>query len=146
MLPSPRAALLAGAVLIAAPAPLPSQGIPVDLVVAASTDVHGRLRAWDYFADTAESTRGLARLATAVDSLRTANPGRVVLVDAGDLLQGNPMTFVASRTPAMPHPVMAAMNVMHYDAAAVGNHEFNYGVPFLQQAVAQAKFPFLAAN
>ncbi len=146
MLPSHRAALLGSAVLILVPPAVRAQGIPVDLVVAATTDVHGRLRAWDYFADTAETTRGLARLATAVDSVRRANPGRVILLDGGDLLQGNPMTFVASRTPASPSPVMAAMNAMHYDAAAVGNHEFNYGVPFLEQAVAQARFPFLAAN
>ena len=146
MLPSTRAALLASAVIVFAPPAACAQGIPVDLVVAATTDVHGRLRAWDYFADTAETTRGLARLATAVDSLRRVHPGRVILLDGGDLLQGNPMTYVASRTPSMPHPVMAAMNAMRYDAAAVGNHEFNYGVPFLEQAVAQARFPFLAAN
>jgi 2',3'-cyclic-nucleotide 2'-phosphodiesterase (5'-nucleotidase family) len=146
MLPLTRAALLASAVIVFAPSAIRAQGIPVDLVVAATTDVHGRLRAWDYFADSSESTRGLARLATAVDSLRHAHPGRVILLDGGDLLQGNPMTYVASRTPAMPHPVMAAMNAMQYDAAAVGNHEFNYGVPFLEQSVAQARFPFLAAN
>lgn len=146
MLPLTRAALFASAVIVFAPPASGAQGIPVDLVVAATTDVHGRLRAWDYFADTAESTRGLSRLATAVDSLRRVHPGRVILLDGGDLLQGNPMTYGASRTPSMPHPVMAAMNAMQYDAAAVGNHEFNYGVPFLERSVAQARFPFLAAN
>ena len=146
MLPSRRAVLLGSAVILLVPPSARAQGIPVDLVVAATTDVHGRLRAWDYFADTAESTRGLARLATAVDSVRARNPGRVILLDGGDLLQGNPMTFVASRSPERPSPVIAAMNAMQYDAAAVGNHEFNYGVPFLEQAVRQARFPFLAAN
>lgn len=146
MLPSLRTALLVSAVLLAAPSPTQAQDRSVDLLVAATTDVHGRLRAWDYFADSAESVRGLARLATAVDSIRRANPERVLLVDSGDLLQGNPMTFVASRTPAHPHPVIAAMNAMKYDAAAIGNHEFNYGVPLLERAVSQAKFAFLAAN
>ncbi len=146
MLPSARAALLASAAVVFVPPALRAQGIPVDLVVAATSDVHGRLRAWDYFADSAETTRGLARLATAVDSLRAANPGRVILLDGGDLLQGNPMTFVASRTLRRPHPVIAAMNAMQYDAAAVGNHEFNYGLPLLEQAVSEARFPFLAAN
>ena len=139
-------ALLAGAAFVCTSAPSRAQGIPVDIVIAATTDVHGRLRAWDYFGDSAEGTRGLARLATAVDSLRAANAGRVVLVDAGDLLQGNPMTFVSFRAPGAVHPVMAAMNAMRYDAAAVGNHEFNYGVPFLERTLAQARFPFLAAN
>ncbi|MBL0172851.1 MAG: 5'-nucleotidase C-terminal domain-containing protein [Gemmatimonadaceae bacterium] len=118
-----------------------------DLVVAATTDVHGRLRAWDYYANAADPTRTLAGAATIVDSLRRANPGRVVLVDGGDLLQGNPLLFVAAKVNQPPvHPAIAAMNVMQYDAAVLGNHEFNYGVPLLKRAVSQAAFPFLAAN
>src|SRR5690349_1415274 len=62
-----------------------------DLVVAATTDVHGRVTGWDYYASKADSLRGLSRAATIVDSVRAANPNRVVLVDAGDLLQGNPL-------------------------------------------------------
>jgi 2',3'-cyclic-nucleotide 2'-phosphodiesterase (5'-nucleotidase family) len=119
----------------------------LDLVVAATTDVHGRLRAWDYYANAADPAHTLAGAATIVDSVRRANPGRVLLVDGGDLLQGNPLTFVAAKVsqPTV-HPVIAAMNVMRYDAAVLGNHEFNYGVPLLRRAVAQAGFPFLAAN
>ena len=118
-----------------------------DLVVAATTDVHGRLRAWDYYANAADPARSLAAAATVVDSVRRANPGHVVLVDGGDLLQGNPLTFVAAKVNPTPvHPVIAAMNVMQYDAAVIGNHEFNYGVPLLRRAIGQAGFPFLAAN
>ena len=119
----------------------------IDLVIAATTDVHGRLTGWDYYANAPDSLRGLSRAATIVDSLRQAHVGRVVLVDAGDLLQGNPLAFVAARIDsARPHPVVAAMNVMGYDAAAIGNHEFNYGLPALGRAIEQARFPFLAAN
>ncbi|MGH7656554.1 MAG: 5'-nucleotidase C-terminal domain-containing protein [Gemmatimonadaceae bacterium] len=119
----------------------------VDLVVAATTDVHGRVRGWDYYADTAETARGLSRAATIVDSARAANPGRVVLVDAGDFLQGNPFTDVALHADsALPNAAVAAMNAMHYDAVTVGNHEFNDGVPALRRAVATANFPLLAAN
>ena len=130
---------------------LPTQGLGaqdrVELKIAATTDVHGRLRGWDYYANADDPARGLTRAATIVDSLRRANPGRVVLVDAGDLLQGNPMTFVAGRIDSLaPHPVIAAMNVMGYDAAALGNHEFNYGLGVLDRAAKQARFPFLAAN
>ena len=118
-----------------------------EIVVVSTTDVHGRLRGWDYYADTAESSRGLTRAATIVDSVRAANPGRVILLDAGDLLQGNPFTFVAARvTKDALNPVIAAMNVMSYDAAAIGNHEYNYGVPYLERGVRQAAFPFLSAN
>ena len=119
-----------------------------DLVVAATTDVHGRLRGWNYESNRADSVRGLTRAATVVDSLRRAAPGRVILLDAGDLLQGNSLTYVAARVapPGSTHPVIAAMNAMQYDAAAVGNHEFNYGLPFFERVLAQARFPFLAAN
>src|ERR1019366_7224278 len=119
----------------------------VDIVVAATTDVHGRVRSWDYYADTAESSRGLARAATVVDSVRDANPGRVILVDAGDFLQGNPFTHAAARIDTTrPSAVVAAMNAMRYDAVTIGNHEFNYGVPALRRETATATFALLAAN
>ncbi|HKV50001.1 MAG TPA: 5'-nucleotidase C-terminal domain-containing protein [Gemmatimonadaceae bacterium] len=118
-----------------------------EIVVAATTDVHGRIVGWDYYANRPDSLRGLSRAATIVDSVRAANPRRVVLVDAGDLLDGNPFAYVAARVhPRAVHPVIAAMNAMHYDAAAIGNHEFNYGLPLLERAIAEAHFPFLAAN
>jgi 2',3'-cyclic-nucleotide 2'-phosphodiesterase (5'-nucleotidase family) len=129
------------------PAQVPRAGQPVDLVIATTTDVHGRLRAWDYYANQAEAVRGLTRVATIVDSVRSANPGRVILLDAGDLLQGNPLAYVAAKVSRdRTNPVIAAMNAMKYDAAAIGNHEYNYGVPYLDSAVRQATFPFLSAN
>ena len=120
---------------------------PVELVIAATTDIHGWIRGWDYYADRVDTTRGLARAAGVIDSVRRAAPGRVVLIDAGDLLQGNPFAYVAARVATSgPNPIIAAMNALQYDAVAVGNHEFNYGLPYLRGAVAQAQFPFLAAN
>jgi 2',3'-cyclic-nucleotide 2'-phosphodiesterase (5'-nucleotidase family) len=117
------------------------------LWIAATTDVHGHLEGWDYYANRPDTARGLARAATIIDSLRAAAPGRVVLVDAGDMLQGTPLTYVAARRESFAvHPVIAAMNAMHYDAAAVGNHEFNYGLPFLYASAKGARFPLLAAN
>ncbi len=126
-----------------------AQALPVtrSLVVVATTDVHGRLRGWDYYDTRPDSAHSLAAAATIVDSIRAARPGDVVLVDAGDLLQGNPLTTVAARARGTAtHPVIAAMNAMRYDAAAVGNHEYNYGLPVMQRAFRAARFPFLSAN
>ena len=140
--------LLTSAVLtLAAVAPLPAQSGRFDLVIAATTDVHGRLRGWDYYANASDPARTLAGAATIVDSVRMANPGRVLLVEGGDILSGNPLLYVAAKIAPPPvHPVIAAMNVMRYDAAVIGNHEFNYGVPALRAAIAKAAFPFVAAN
>jgi len=132
---------------VAPPSPTGSPAA-VELVVAATTDIHGRVRGWNYDLNAPDPAVGLARAATIVDSLRDATAGRVVLVDAGDIIQGNALGFVAAAASALDaaHPVMAAMNAMRYDAAAVGNHEFNYGVPFLERTASQARFPLLAAN
>ena len=133
--------------LACAPAQLPRSTEPVDLVIATTTDVHGRLRAWDYYANQLDAVRGLSRAATIVDSVRAASPGRVILLDGGDLLQGNPLAYVAAKVSRdRTNPIVAAMNAMRYDASAVGNHEYNYGVPYLDSAVRQARFPFLSAN
>ncbi|MEO7457415.1 MAG: 5'-nucleotidase C-terminal domain-containing protein [Gemmatimonadaceae bacterium] len=146
---------LAAAALLAAAGCVPSVASPAaaggdtfDLVIAGTTDQHGRVRGFNYETNRPDSARGLSRAATIIDSVRRDAPGRVVLLDAGDLLQGNSLTFVAARVApaAARHPVMAAMNVMKYDASAVGNHEFNYGVPFLEATIKQANFAFLAAN
>jgi 2',3'-cyclic-nucleotide 2'-phosphodiesterase / 3'-nucleotidase / 5'-nucleotidase len=119
----------------------------VSLVIAATTDVHGRIRGWDYYANRADPARTLAGAATIVDSVRKVHPDGVILVEGGDILQGSPLAYVAAKVAPQPvHPVIAAMNVMRYDAAVLGNHEFNYGVPLLRKAMAQAGFPFLAAN
>ncbi|MEO6445013.1 MAG: 5'-nucleotidase C-terminal domain-containing protein, partial [Gemmatimonadaceae bacterium] len=142
-------AACAGAGRTSSPRPTPggAVGDSVQIVIASTTDVHGRLRGWDYYADAEDSLRGLARAATIIDSVRQVQPGRVILVDAGDLLQGNPLTFVAARVDSTAaHPVVAAMNALQYDAAALGNHEFNYGLPTLERAIGEARFPFLAAN
>lgn len=119
----------------------------VDLVIASTTDVHGRIRSWDYFTNKVEPSRGLSRVATIVDSLRASAPGQVILLDAGDLLQGNPFSYMVAFAPELKsNTIVAAMNSMGYDASAVGNHEFNYGIPNLSKAAAQARFPFLSAN
>ena len=131
---------------IAAAAAAPPSADTVRIVIAATTDVHGWLRGWDYYADAPDSARGLTRVATIMDSVRAAHPERVVLVDAGDDLQGTAITSVALRDSLQANPIIQAMNALRYDAAVIGNHEFNYGLPYLNRAVAQATFPMLAAN
>ncbi|CAN5211773.1 multifunctional 2',3'-cyclic-nucleotide 2'-phosphodiesterase/3'-nucleotidase/5'-nucleotidase [soil metagenome] len=116
----------------------------VEIAVLGTTDVHGRLYPYDYYTGETEA-RGLAHVATLIDSIRAAEPN-VVLIDSGDLLQGNPLDYYYGVvSPADVHPVLRAMNLLEY-AAAVGNHEFNYGLPALDRALEDAAFPFLAAN
>jgi 2',3'-cyclic-nucleotide 2'-phosphodiesterase (5'-nucleotidase family) len=129
------------------PVRLPETYGSVDLVVAATTDIHGYVRGWDYYTNAPDTMRGLARVATIIDSLRRVSPTFPVVVDAGDDIQGTPLAYVAARVDTtIRNPVIAAMNAVQYDAAAIGNHEFNYGLATLDRAVREAEFPFLAAN
>ena len=115
----------------------------------ATSDLHGHILPYDYAADRPLPAVGLARTATLITAARSEEPN-CLLVDNGDFLEGTPLGELASfnGTPGAGdiHPVIAAMNVVGYDAAAVGNHEFSLGLPFLERALADAAFPTLCAN
>ncbi len=126
------------------------------LTVMGTTDLHGNVFNWNYFADREyddadHNDIGLAKVSTLVEQVRhergTAN---TVLVDAGDTLQGTPLAYYFAKVEPIGgdcvHPMAAAMNQMRYDAAALGNHEFNYGIPLLRRFAAQLDFPLLGAN
>lgn len=117
----------------------------VDITILGTTDVHGHLVDYEYATDR-PADHSLAQVATLVDSVRRAD-ANVILVDSGDLLQGAPLDEYQARVGRDPvHPVIAAMNLLRYDASAIGNHEFNYGVDYLWEALGAAEFPFLAGN
>jgi 2',3'-cyclic-nucleotide 2'-phosphodiesterase/3'-nucleotidase/5'-nucleotidase len=116
------------------------------VVIVATTDVHGRATDWDYVTNQ-PSSGGLTRVATIVDSLKARYPGQVVVVDAGDLIQGDPFaTYFARIAPRDPNPVIEAMNLTGYDVATPGNHEFDWGLGVMRQAVAGAAFPYVSGN
>src|SRR3954468_8857065 len=118
--PSLLASVLSLLIVGCTPPTLREANPPIDLVIAATTDVHGYLRGWDYFGNRADTVRGLSRAATIVDSLRRVSAVWPVVGDAGELLRETLLTYTPARIDTtMPHPVMLAMNVMRYDAAAI---------------------------
>jgi 2',3'-cyclic-nucleotide 2'-phosphodiesterase / 3'-nucleotidase / 5'-nucleotidase len=133
------------ALLLASQAPSQASDT-THLVIVATTDVHGHVLGWDYVRD-AETPGGLSRAATILEGLRAQYPGRVVLVDAGDLLQGNPFaTFFARQDQRQPQPIVDALNALQYDAAVPGNHDFDFGLALLRRAGVEATYHYVAAN
>lgn len=117
----------------------------ISLTVLATTDIHAHVYPYDYLTGR-QAQLGLAKAATIINRVRTTTP-HTLLVDCGDTVQGTPLAYVAARLrPTEPHPVIAAMNALGYDAMAVGNHEFNFALETLWRLKGEARFPWLAAN
>lgn len=126
--------------------------------VLGTTDLHGNVFNWDYFTDKEFDDKdhndvGLAKVSTLVNRVR-AEKGRrnTLLIDAGDTIQGTQLSYYYAKVDPITavggpvHPMAQAMNAMGYDAAALGNHEFNYGIPVLRKFEQQCRFPLLGAN
>lgn len=119
----------------------------VRLRLLATTDLHMYLLPYDYSAGQWRSDLGLARTAALIRRLRDEVP-LCLLLDNGDFLQGNPMGdyLVGLPRDGRPHPAIAAMNALGYDAATLGNHDFNYGLDYLLTTLGQARFPHVCSN
>ncbi|MBT2657330.1 bifunctional 2',3'-cyclic-nucleotide 2'-phosphodiesterase/3'-nucleotidase [Bacillus sp. ISL-18] len=120
------------------------------LRILETTDLHDAAMAYDYYQDTATGINyGLSKTATLIQQAR-ATADNSMLFDAGDLLQGNPMAdYVAKVKPLTEnevHPMFKAMKLLNYDGGIVGNHEFNYGLGFLNTALKNAPYPIVNAN
>jgi 2',3'-cyclic-nucleotide 2'-phosphodiesterase / 3'-nucleotidase len=118
------------------------------LRILATTDLHMQILPYDYFADRAEQIGGLVHLADQITALRADRSALTLLFDNGDFLQGNPLadTLAQAGSAKTTHPMIAAFAALHYDAINLGNHEFNYGLPFLRQALQDASCPVVCAN
>ena len=119
------------------------------LRIMETTDLHVHVFPYDYYADKPVDTVGLSRTASIIESIR-AEATNTLLVDNGDFLQGNPLGDYIAYERGMKdgdmHPVITAMNTLGYDAGTIGNHEFNYGLGFLEKSAAGANFPIVLAN
>ncbi|MDO5631005.1 MAG: bifunctional 2',3'-cyclic-nucleotide 2'-phosphodiesterase/3'-nucleotidase [Paracoccus sp. (in: a-proteobacteria)] len=121
----------------------------LSLRIMATTDLHMHVLPYNYLSDRPSNQIGLARTASLIALRRREHPNSILL-DNGDFLQGSALgdfaaAIATGKTPG-PHPAITAMNALGYDAATLGNHDFNYGLTFLRHAIAQATFPFTVAN
>ncbi len=119
------------------------------LRIMETTDIHVAVMPYDYYADKPNDTMGLARTASIIEGFR-AEATNTMLVDNGDYLQGNPMgdwiAYERGMKEGDMHPVIQAMNTLGYECGTLGNHEFNYGLSFMDKVNAGANYPIVCAN
>ena len=121
----------------------------VKLRIMETTDLHMHAMNYDYYRNQEVDGFGLARTATLIRDAR-AQARNSLLFDNGDLIQGNPMGDYMARSRGLSfgevHPMYKAMNLLGYDAANIGNHEFNYGLDFMLKSISGANFPYVLSN
>jgi len=143
-------------------------GAQATLALLETTDLHANILSYDYYKLKAEPSIGFERTATLIAQARAQYPNNLLL-DNGDALQGTALADFQARVapraadgcPQLP-AVYRAMDLLGVDGAGIGNHEFNYGLPYLSQVTGSAfdvdgvprdaprcagpKFPIVLAN
>ncbi|MBS9720605.1 bifunctional 2',3'-cyclic-nucleotide 2'-phosphodiesterase/3'-nucleotidase [Tianweitania sp. BSSL-BM11] len=126
-----------------------AQANQAHLRIMETTDIHVNVLPYDYYADKPNETMGLSRTASLIKAVRDEATNSM-LVDNGDFVQGSPMGDYIAYERGMKegdvHPVIKAMNTLSYDCSTLGNHEFNYGLSFMDKVLAGANYPFVCAN
>ncbi|PGW23753.1 bifunctional 2',3'-cyclic-nucleotide 2'-phosphodiesterase/3'-nucleotidase [Bacillus cereus] len=126
----------------------------VNLRILETSDIHVNLMNYDYYQTKTDNKVGLVQTATLVNKAREEAKNSV-LFDDGDALQGTPLgDYVANKIndpknpvdPSYTHPLYRLMNLMKYDVISLGNHEFNYGLDYLNKVISKTKFPVINSN
>ena len=121
----------------------------VALRILGTSDIHTNIVNYDYYKDTPSNSLGLAKTATLIKNARVEN-GNSLLFDNGDAIQGTPLgsykQSVDKLVDGEEHPSVTAMELLDYDGGNLGNHEFNYGLPYLNEVMDDANFPYINAN
>lgn len=121
----------------------------VSLRILGTSDIHTNIMNYDYYKDTESNSLGLVKTATLIKKAREENQN-TLLFDNGDSIQGTPLgsykQAVAVLKDGEEHPSITAMELLDYDGSTFGNHEFNYGLDYLDEVLDDADFPYVNAN
>ncbi len=131
--------------LSSCPGALAARTPVVNLTILHINDTHGHIVPFaplsNKIFDHAREVGGAAYLATMIERERAANPEGTILLSAGDMFQGTPVSNIFHGK-----PVEDIMNYLHFDAMTLGNHEFDWGQDVLHSIISRASFPVLSAN
>jgi len=118
----------------------------IQIKLIETSDVHGALFPMDFYSGH-KAPASLANVLTLVNNERKNLNQQVVLLDNGDILQGEPVVYYYNTDKANEEHICArVMNYMKYDAGTVGNHDIEAGHAVYDKLAKEFKFPWMAAN
>ncbi|MDN7244701.1 bifunctional 2',3'-cyclic-nucleotide 2'-phosphodiesterase/3'-nucleotidase [Planococcus shenhongbingii] len=121
----------------------------VSLRILGTSDLHTNFVNYDYYQDKISNSLGLAKTGVLIEQARKENQN-TLLFDNGDLIQGTPLGSYSANVDPLEdgekHPAYAALEALDFDGTTLGNHEFNYGLDYLDEVMDDAEFPVLNAN
>ena len=136
--------IFAAALLCLLPAICPAKDVEIKLLQ--TSDIHGNLFPENFIAMT-PAQGGMSRISTIVKNYREKYGDNVILLDNGDILQGQPSVYYYNYVDTLsPHITAQVMNYMGYDAGNVGNHDVETGRHTLDRWAKDCKMPILGAN
>ncbi|MCF6515270.1 bifunctional metallophosphatase/5'-nucleotidase [Lactobacillus sp. S2-2] len=117
------------------------------LTILSTSDTHGYIEPTNYIKKNSQMNFGLEKAATTINKIKQNNP-YTITIDNGDFLEGSPLAYYLAKVnqPNSPKPLSDAFNQINYDFGIIGNHEFNYGINYLNSAISTSKRQFLCAN
>lgn len=117
------------------------------LRILSTTDLHGHILGYNYADDCVAPGTGLAGVATLIKELRQQTKHSTLLVDNGDFLQGTAFAdHLAKNDVSDQHPIAGAFNILKYDAVGIGNHDFDFGLPYLRAVAGVLNMPTVCSN
>lgn len=108
--------------------------------IISTSDLHGKMLAYDYSLDQPDTSGSLAQVSTAISEYRDDN---TILVDVGDAIQDNVADLFNDEEI---HPMVLGMNEIGYDICTAGNHEFNFGMDITRKYINTLDCDFLLGN
>lgn len=125
---------------------LPAQEREVKLKIIQTSDVHGNYYPYDFIHER-EASGSLARVYALVRKQREVYKDNLILLDNGDILQGQPTAYYYNYIDTVaPHVTAGMMNFMGYDAGNMGNHDVETGRAVFDRWAGDCRFPILGAN
>lgn len=120
------------------------------LRILATTDIHMHLLGHDYVSDQPTAHKELSGIATLIDKARAeawADHAGCILLDNGDMFQGTIIGDILAASPVTPrHPIVCCINALGYDAVGLGNHDLDFGLPYLRDVSAHLNMPLVSTN